>query len=182
MNFEVSTERLKLKVLGPESAPMVLKFYQKNKDIFEKYEPILGDDFYTIARQKNILDFEHKNILKLTMMRYWIFNKNNPNEIIGTVSYRNIMRPIYQSCTIGYKMDRDNMNKGYCSEAIQATIPMIASELGIHRFEALILPNNDPSIHMVKKLGFNYEGTLRDKIIINGARLDHCLYAYLANN
>ena len=77
MNFEVSTERLKLKVLGPESAPMVLKFYQKNKDIFEKYEPILGDNFYTIARQKNILDFEHKNILKLTMMRYWIFNKNS---------------------------------------------------------------------------------------------------------
>ena len=182
MKFEVSTDRLILKVLGADAAPMVLKFYQKNKDIFEKYEPISGDDFYTVGHQKKILDFEHKNILKLTMVRYWIFNKNNPNEIIGTVSYRNIVRPIYQSCTIGYKMDRDNMNKGFCSEAIKATIPIIANELGIHRFEAFILPNNDPSIHLIKKLGFNYEGILRDKIIIGGRRLDHCLYAYLANN
>ena len=79
-------------------------------------------------------------------------------------------------------MDRDYMNRGYCSEAIAYTIPIIARDLGIHRFEALILPDNDPSIHMVKKLGFQFEGVLRDKIIINGQRLDHCMYAYLANN
>lgn len=182
MKFEVTTDRLVLKVLGSEAASMVLSFYQRNRDIFEKYEPIAGDDFYTISHQKKILEFEHKNILKLLMIRYWIFDKNNPTEIIGTVSYRNIVRPIYESCTIGYKMDRNHVNKGYCSEAIKATIPLIAKELGIHRFEALILPDNNPSIHMVEKLGFKYEGILRDKIIINGERLDHCMYAYLANN
>lgn len=182
MNFELSTERLNLKVLGPEAAPMVLSFYQRNKDIFEKYEPILGNDFYTLERQKNILDFEHKNIMRLLMVRYWIFHKNNPTQIIGTVSYRNIVRPIYESCTIGYKMDRDYVNQGYCSEAIRATLPTVSSELGIHRFEALILPDNTPSIHLVEKLGFKFEGILRDKIIIHGERLDHCMYSYLADN
>lgn len=182
MKFEVSTNRLILKVLGPEAAPMVLEFYKKNRDIFEHYEPVIGDEFYTLDHQKKVLQFEHNNILKLIMLRYWIFAKDNPKEIIGTVSYRNIVRPIYESCTIGYKMDKDNMNKGYCSEAIAATIPLIAKELGIHRFEALILPDNAPSIHMVEKLGFKYEGILRDKIIINGERLDHCMYAYLADN
>lgn len=182
MRFEVTTDRLVLKVLGSEAASMVLSFYQRNRDIFEKYEPVIGDDFYTLGHQKKILDFEHKNILKLIMIRYWIFDKNNPTEIIGTVSYRNIVRPIYESCTIGYKMDRNHVNRGYCSEAIKATIPLIAKELGIHRFEALILPDNNPSIHMVEKLGFKYEGILRDKIIINGERLDHCMYAYLADN
>jgi ribosomal-protein-alanine N-acetyltransferase len=182
MKFEIKTERLVLRILGPEAAPMVLKFYQRNRDIFEKYEPVIGEDFYTLAHQKKVLEFEHNNILKMSMIRYWIFNKDNPNEIIGTVSYRNIVRPIYESCTIGYKMDRDNMNKGYCSEAIKATIPALVSELGIHRFEALILPDNDPSIHMVTNLGFKFEGILRDKIIIKGERLDHCMYAYLADN
>ncbi len=182
MIFELKTERLELKILGPEAAPMVLKFYKKNKDIFEKYEPVIGDDFYTLAHQEKILEFEHKSILRLMMIRYWIFEKNNPSQIIGTVSYRNILRPIYQSCTIGYKMDRDFTNKGFCSEAIKATIPVLADELGIHRFEALILPDNEPSIHMVEKLGFKYEGILRDKIIIGGERLDHCMFAYLADN
>lgn len=182
MRFEVYTNRLQLKVLGPEAAPMILDFYKRNRDIFEKYEPVIGDDFYTLDHQKKVITFEHQNIMKLIMVRYWIFEKGNPNRIIGTVSYRNIVRPIYESCTIGYKMDRDYINKGYCSEAISATIPVIAGDLGIHRFEALILPDNKPSIHMIQKLGFQYEGLLRDKIIINGKRLDHCMYAYLANN
>ena len=116
------------------------------------------------------------------MVRYWIFEKDNPSRIIGTVSYRNIVRPIYESCTIGYKMDQEFLNRGYCSEAIRATIPVIARDYGVHRFEALILPDNNPSIHMVEKIGFKYEGLLKDKIIINGKRLDHCMYAYLANN
>ena len=182
MKFVVNTERLTLKILGSESAAIILDFYARNKDIFEKYEPVIGDDFYSLNHQKKILEFEHKNILKMSMIRYWIFEKDNPNKVVGTVSYRNIVRPIYESCTIGYKMDRDFMNKGYCSEAIKATLPIIYDELGIHRFEALILPDNKPSIHMVEKLGFKFEGVLRDKIIIGGERLDHCMYSYLANN
>lgn len=182
MKFEIETDRLKLKVLGKESAEIILDFYSRNRDIFEKYEPIIGDEFYTLSHQRKILEFEHNNILKMIMVRYWIFEKGNPYKVIGTVSYRNIVRPIYQSCTIGYKMDRDYQNKGYCSEAIAATIPVIAKDFGIHRFEALILPDNAPSIHMVEKLGFKHEGVLRDKIIINGKRLDHSMYAYLADN
>ena len=182
MKFEIETERLLLKVLSKQQAEKVLEFYCKNRDIFEKYEPVMGNDFYTVAHQRKILEFEYQNIMKLSMLRYWIFDKNNPVDVIGTVSFRNIVKPIYESCTVGYKMDRDHVNKGYCSEALNATIPVIAHELGIHRFEALILPDNAPSIHMVEKLGFKYEGILRDKIIIGGERLDHCMYAYLADN
>ena len=57
MKFEVTTDRLVLKVLGSEAASMVLSFYQRNRDIFEKYEPVIGDDFYTLSHQKKILDF-----------------------------------------------------------------------------------------------------------------------------
>lgn len=182
MKFQVSTDRLELKILNADDAQLVLDFYKKNGDIFEKYEPVIGDNFYTIEHQRKLLDFEYKNIMKLVMVRYWIFEKGNPHRVIGTVSFRNIVRPIYESCTVGYKMDRDYMNKGYCSEALSNTIPLLTNELGIHRFEALILPDNAPSIHMVEKLGFKYEGILRDKIIIGGERLDHCMYAYLADN
>ncbi len=182
MKFEVLTDRLELRVLNKHDAEQVLDFYIRNRDIVEKYEPVLGEDFYTLSHQKKVLDYEYQNIMKLVMLRYWIFEKNHPDKIIGTVSYRNIVKPIYASCTVGYKMDRDFMNRGYCSEALSKTIPVLVSELGIHRFEALILPDNEPSIHMVEKLGFQYEGVLRDKIIINGERRDHCMYAYLADN
>lgn len=182
MKFDLTTEHLELKVLTPNYSSQVLDFYVRNADIFEKYEPLLGEDFYSEKHQRNILEFEYKNILKLSMVRYWIFEKGNPNKIIGTVSYRNIVKPIYSSCTIGYKMDRDFVNKGYCSEAIKATIPSITTELGIHRIEAYVLPSNNPSIHLLEKLGFEKEGLIRDKITIQNQRLDHYLYSYLANN
>ena len=182
MRFEINTERLTLKVLTKDFAPQVLEFYIRNRDIFEKYEPVIGDDFYTIAHQRKILDFEYHNILKMAMVRYWIFKKDEPDKVIGTVSYRNIVRPIYESCTVGYKMDRDYVNQGYCSEALLATIPILTNEYGMHRIEALILPDNAPSMHMVEKLGFKHEGILRDKIIIGGERLDHCIYSFIADN
>lgn len=182
MRFDISTDRLELKVLTSDYAPEVLSFYKRNADIFEQYEPMLGSDFYTLKHQKNILDFEYKSILKLSMIRYWIFEKNNPNVVIGTVSYRSIVRPIYSSCTIGYKMDQAYTNRGYCTEAISNTLPMIVGELGIHRVEAYVLPDNNPSIHLLENLGFEREGLIRDKIEIQNRRLDHYLYSYLADN
>jgi len=182
MKFLLNTDRLILKVLNSDSANDVLKFYMDNSDIFEKYEPMLGDDFYTLSHQEKILEYEYKSIVNLNMIRYWIFSKDNPNEIIGTVSLRNIVKPIYSSCTIGYKMDRNHMNMGYCSEAISCIIPHVSDDLGIHRFEALVLPDNAPSIHMLEKLGFTKEGLLRDKITIQNVRKDHYMFSYIADN
>lgn len=182
MQFELSTNRLVLKVLNSDAAPEVLDFYLRNRDIFEKYEPLLGDDFYTVEHHQKILEYEYKNTLSLSMIRYWVFEKNNPEKVIGTVSLRNIIRPIYASCTIGYKMDRDYMNRGYCTEAIKSILAEAEKSLGIHRVEAYILPTNAPSIHLVEKLGFEKEGLLRDKIMLEGIRKDHFLYSYIANN
>ncbi|MCR4695235.1 MAG: GNAT family N-acetyltransferase [Pseudobutyrivibrio sp.] len=182
MRFELTTDRLLLRVLTESSAQQVLNFYKRNAGIFEKYEPMGSEDFYTLSHQQRVLDFEYQNTLKLTMIRYWIFEKDDPDKIIGTISFRNIIRPVYECCTVGYKMDQAYINQGFCTEALEATIPLLAKELGIHRFEAFILPDNEPSIHMAEKIGFKYEGILRDKITIDGKRLDHCLFAYLYDN
>lgn len=182
MKFQLETANLELHVCNAAAADLVLDFYLRNIDIFAKYEPITADDFYTVEHQAKILDFEYKNILKLGMVRYWIFEKNNPNKIIGTVSYRSIIKPIYSSCTLGYKMDQAYTNRGLCTEAISASLPIITDEIGIHRVEAFVLPDNEPSKHILEKLGFEQEGLIRDKITIQGIRRDHLLYSFLANN
>ena len=101
MKFEIDTEHLELRVLTKHQAGKVLDFYVRNRNIFEKFEPVIGDDFYTFQHQEKVLDFEYQNILKLIMIRYWLFEKGNPDKIIGTVSFRNIVRPIYESGTVG---------------------------------------------------------------------------------
>lgn len=182
MKFELTTDRLILKVLSAEDAPAVFDFYMRNKGLFEKYEPVVGEGFYSEDYHRKVLEFEYKSILKLGMVRYFIFEKDNPSKIIGTLSFRNITRHFYSCCTVGYKMDQDYWRKGYCYEALKASIPEITSGIGIHRIEALVLPDNIPSLKLLEKLGFEQEGLLRDKIELNGVRRDHIMLSYIADN
>lgn len=180
--LNIETERLYLDVLNEDFAPEVLDFFNRNKGYFEQFEPILSQDFYTQEHQEQILEYEFDRILDGDMIRYWLSTKDNPGVIIGTISYRNIIRRVYNSCTVGYKMDMNYQNKGYCTEALDYTLKNVIAPSGIHRVEAFIMPSNAPSLHMVEKVGFAREGLLKDKFTLNDKRLDHYLYAYIADN
>ena len=49
--------------------------------------------------------------------------------------------------------------------------------LGLHRMEICIRPSNGPSLRVVEKLGFRYEGLRRRYIHINGDWADHFCFA-----
>jgi ribosomal-protein-alanine N-acetyltransferase len=52
--------------------------------------------------------------------------------------------------------------------------------LGLHRMEICIRPENAPSLRVVEKLGFRYEGLRRRYIHINGSWRDHFCFALVA--
>lgn len=180
MYFEQETPRLFLRVLTPDSAPAVLEFYKRNASIFEKYEPIGGEAFYTTEHHKKVLEHEYQEILNLHMLRFWIFEKEHPDTIVGTVCFRNITPSSYASTLVGYKMDQRVWRKGYCYEALCCSIGLISREIGIHRFEALVLPENLPSIRLLEKLGFQREGILKNKVFLQGKWQDHYLYGLIS--
>ena len=179
MNFAYETERLILKICGEEIAEDVLVFDLHNAKEFEAVEPIDVDNFYNLDHHRKFLNYEYKQMLRLSVVRFWIYRKEDPSNIIGTVSFRNIVKPIYSACQVGYKMDKAFTGKGYCTEALRAGIDIIYSNLEIHRMEAFVLPENIASITILEKLGFKREGLLRDKIIIKGQGRDHYLYGLL---
>lgn len=179
MNFEQTTDRLILRILSADDAEKVLQFYKDNAAIFEQFEPLIGNDFYSLEHQKNLLTYEYQEILKLHMLRFWIFEKDNPDRIIGTVSFHNISPNIYSSAQLGYKMDQHFWRKSYCYEAIKAGIRIVSGDIGIRRYEALVLPDNTPSICLLKKLGFHKEGLLVDKVFLQNRWRDHYLYGYI---
>lgn len=67
MNFEQTTDRLILRILSADDAEKVLQFYKDNAAIFEQFEPLIGNDFYSLEHQKNLLTYEYQEILKLHM-------------------------------------------------------------------------------------------------------------------
>jgi len=58
---------------------------------------------------------------------------------------------------------------------------ILFQEYHIHRVEANIMPSNLPSIHLIEKLGFSYEGLAASSIKVNGQWQDHARYSYINN-
>lgn len=176
------TERLALKILGKDAAPMVLSFYSENKEHFEIWEPARSPNFYTLAYHKTSLFAEHKLMSDGRQIRFWIFLKDNPNEIIGTVCFQNFLGEPYKSCTIGYKIGQQYLRNGYASEAIKKGLEIIFDDYHIHRVEAYIMPDNIPSQKLVEKLSFCFEGISHSYAHINGKWQDHKRYSIINPN
>lgn len=167
------TDRLVLKVLDKSFAELVLDYYVRNKAFLEEWEPIKQEEFYTKQYQEEQLDKELNDIKNNNSLRLWIFKQDDDSKIIGCVSFSNIVRGAFLSCHLGYKSDKDEINKGYITEAIQKGIEIMFNEFGLHRIEANIMPKNESSLRVVKKLGFYNEGLSYKYLKINGKWEDH---------
>lgn len=179
MELCYETERLLLRLLYEDSAKDVLDFYQRNQAIFEHIEPDRPDHFYSLEYQAALLRCEFQLAAKKNGVRFWIFPKNEPQKIIGTVSFQNILRSVYQSCQIGYKFDTGYWHQGFAFESIQKAISIVFQEFGLHRIEALVLPDNAPSIRLLDRLGFEQEGICRSCIYLHSSWADHLRYSFI---
>jgi ribosomal-protein-alanine N-acetyltransferase len=80
---------------------------------------------------------------------------------------------------LGYAIRAAEQGRGYASDAARVLVAFGFRELGLHRISAAIGPDNSPSIALVKRLGFAYEGRIRDHVWTNGAWRDSLLYSVL---
>lgn len=55
---------------------------------------------------------------------------------------------------LGYTLDKDYQGHGYATEALRILIDHLMIRFGKNRFIALISPDNEASIRLVKRLGF----------------------------
>ncbi|NLU52125.1 MAG: GNAT family N-acetyltransferase [Clostridiaceae bacterium] len=173
MKHTYETERLKLKILDKSYAGMVLDYYTRNRDFLKEWEPVRSQDFYTLGFHEEQLDKDLSEIESGRLLRLWIFKKEDDAKIIGSVAFGNIVRGAFLSCHLGYKLDKDEVNKGYITEALKKGIDIIFNDFGLHRIEANIMPRNKPSLRVVEKLGFCNEGLARKYLKINGKWEDH---------
>lgn len=179
MKFNYETERLQLQICNEEYSAALLKFMADNKDFFAPFEPKRQPSFYTEEFQAQVLRAEFQAMLRSTYLRYYLFLKENPTRIIGTVSFSNISRTDDKSCRVGYKLDQNHTGKGYATEALRTLLPEIHKNLHIHRVEADILLENLPSMRLIERLGFTYEGVARSSHEIDGVWRDHLRYSYI---
>ncbi|HAJ38232.1 MAG TPA: GNAT family N-acetyltransferase [Chloroflexi bacterium] len=80
---------------------------------------------------------------------------------------------------IGYALGRSYWGAGYMHEALSALIDYAFTTLDLHRLEADIDPRNTGSARTLERLGFQKEGHLRERWIVNGEISDTVWYGLL---
>src|SRR5690554_4314817 len=92
MNTSYTTNRLILRLLETKDTAKVLSFYNRNRNHFEPWEQKRSPNFYTYNYQCTSLAIEKELINTKKLLRFWIFHKENPDLIIGTVNFYNIIK------------------------------------------------------------------------------------------
>ena len=102
--------------------------------------------------------------------------------LAGQVTLDNVVRGALRSGYLGYWIDREVAGRGMASLAVALVCDHAFGEVGLHRVEADIRPENLPSRRLVERLGFRQEGLLRRYLDIDGEWRDHLAYALLAED
>jgi len=81
---------------------------------------------------------------------------------------------------IGYVLNEDvYKGKGYMSQALPAVIKYGFETMNLHRIEALISPDNIPSLKLIKRSGFTEEGILREHYMKSEKLEDSIIFSLL---
>ncbi|MCG8482749.1 MAG: GNAT family N-acetyltransferase [Clostridia bacterium] len=170
---EYRTKRLVLKVVDSTYADKVLDYQLRNKRFLKRWEPRKANNYYDIYHQKKILVKELQAITRGDMLRLWVLKKDDMDRIIGSVSFTSIERHAFLSCYLGYRLDQNETNKGYMTEAVRKGISIMFNQYKLHRIEADIMPNNVSSLRVAQRLNFINEGISYKFLKINGRWEDH---------
>ena len=95
----------------------------------------------------------------------------------GQLNVANVMYGSVSSAVLGYWVSPEVAGRGVMPTAVALVTDYLMDQVGLHRVEINIRPENLASLRVIQKLGFRYEGLKQRYIHINGDWRDHYVFA-----
>ena len=110
----------------------------------------------------------------------WAIEERKSGRLIGMINYhRRDLRE--KRVEVGWLILPALQGKGYMTEAGRALLRHLFDDLGVHKVEALIRPENEPSAALARRLGFRLEGgPIRDRWLVGSKWHSVMLYGLIA--
>jgi len=154
---------------------------RNNMDHLSPWEPSWNPAHLSRSSYRSRLAKFKKMISSDTGYPFHIFRADN-GALVGACNLTFIRRGSLQSASIGYWVGKEFSRQGYARAAVRAALKFAFGELGLHRIEAGVRPENTASIKLLENTGFEREGTARGMIKIDGTWEDHLVYARLSSD
>ncbi|HEX9412198.1 MAG TPA: GNAT family protein [Ktedonobacterales bacterium] len=153
----LTTDRLLLRSIQPHDAEALFAIFS-DADAMQFYGHLphqsLGDTNALIAQIQ--ARYARREGLR------WGITRKGDDRVIGSCSLHRFDAGFHHAET-GYELQRASWSQGIMAEALTAILTYGFMELGLHRVEAVIDEANARSKGLLLKLGFTYEGTLRER-------------------
>ena len=108
--------------------------------------------------------------------RSFAFMMWNGNNLIGQITMGGVIYGAFRCAHIGYWIDKAYANRGFTTQAVELMTAFGFGELGLHRLEISMRPENTASIKVAEKSGYIFEGVRPRYLHIDGAWRDHLCY------
>ena len=89
---------------------------------------------------------------------------------------------LHRSCELGYWLRLEATGRGLMTEAAKACVDFAFGRMGIHRIRCAAATDNAPSLRVISRLAFRFEGIARQAEWVGSRWLDHALFAKLATD
>ncbi|WP_026833078.1 GNAT family N-acetyltransferase [Exiguobacterium undae] len=169
----LETSRLALVEVTPEHAPALFHILA-NEDVTRFYgmNPLRAqhDALNIIASFKQTYDTQQG-------IRWGIMIRDS-GTFIGTLGLNHLS--LYsKKAEIGFELDPAHWRRGYAAEAIQAVLEYAFETLALHRMGAVTFLENEASIQLLTRLGFEEEGILRGYLYQDDSSHDGRIFSLL---
>ena len=159
----MQSENFDLEILNLKHVQFRLDYYSSNKEHLEIWHPTTPKGFYTFKYQENKINEQLESVNNAESAQFVIVDKEKA-KMLGHCNYTKIKK---NKCWLGFSISKASEGKSLMYEALKLTNAYVMKNLGIKEIRAGILPNNDRSIRLIKRLDFKYVGE-KDELEING--------------
>ena len=166
----MSSKKVYLRAPEPDDFETLSKLYQRSRRHFTGY----ANSTFTRGRFDSLV-----RDADLEGNKSYLICRLDDESIVGTINVSQIFRKSFQNAYLGYQLFAGCTGNGYIAEAVGIVIRHAFINLGLHRLEANVQPQNRPSIAVVRRNGFTKEGFSRRYLKVNGRWRDHERWAIL---
>jgi ribosomal-protein-alanine N-acetyltransferase len=169
----LTTERLHLRQIQPQDAEALFAILSDEEAMrYYGHEPQRSLDETHALIQQIQERYERREAIR------WGLTFKGEDRLIGTCSFHDFGPGCHRAAT-GYDLNRAYWRRGIMTEAMSAILTYGFSELGLHRVEAIIDIANEASRNLLLKLGFTYEGNLRQRYVMGDRFEDEYYFGLL---
>lgn len=154
---------IKLRAIEPSDADLIYKWENDSTiwyagNTIEPFSKHIIDQYVKSA---------HLDLFQANQLRLMIDKKgtiNSPTQAIGSIDLFDIDN-LHQRAGVGILIaDNENRKQGYASQALKALIKYCSDVLLLHQLYCNIDEDNESSIHLFQKRGFEITGEKKDWI------------------